>query len=848
MIIKMPSHQTGRPIRWFLRGTVAGACLMAGFPVIAQVAGPTPPSILQELREFRTFGTVLLVAAHPDDEDRPLLAFLSKSCDFRTGYLSINRGDGGQNEIGPEFDAKLGVIRTQELLAGRRIDGAQQFFTRAIDFGYSKSMDETLRIWDHQAVLGDVVRVVRTFQPDVIVTRFAPVAQPGNHGHHNASALLALEAFKIAGDPKAYPEQIAEGLTPWQPTRIVQDGGNGGLSISGSNTDPVTGQTVQAIAARTSAQHKTQGLGGFGGRGGGGGNGNFRAGFTLLDGAPATNDILDGIDTTWSRVVGGAEIGKQAEEIIAKFDTNNPAASVEALLKLRKNLHALTSSVGGPLLYVKCEVLDKILWSCLGLSVSTTVAKAEVVPGEVVELDFAVKLGSGWPVEWKSISTSLKHTVAVPETVRSKNEVNHGELKVNGITANIPKDALLSQPYWLRQEPSVGMFRVADAHLIGRPDNPPEFPVSYVFQVGDQTLEIFDEPVQAGTELGRFEARRTLKIISPVSLKFGSGVALFTPGSKKTVEVEITAARAGVSGTLHLESPADWKISPASQPFKMANAGDKMKLVFNVTAPAQASTGSLLAVAEMADGTSYSNQHDEIHYDHIPVQVLQPPSQLKVVAFDFAVRGKNVGYLPGAGDDTAEDLTQLGYTVTTLTGADLTPEKLRGLDAVVIGVRAFNERTDLAANFPALLAWVEQGGTVVAQYNRPNGLRTQQLGPYPLSIQGQAPPLRVTDENAPVTFLLPDHPALNVPNKITAADFAGWVQERGAYFASQWDERYAAPLAMSDPGETQPNSSLLIAKHGNGYYVYTSLAFFRQLPAGVPGAYRLFANLVSLGK
>ena len=354
-----------------------------------------------------------------------------------------------------------------------------------------------------------------------------------------------------------------------------------------------------------------------------------------------------------------------------------------------------------------------------------------------------------------------------------------------------------------------------------------------------------DEPL--ALEHGGQTDARALAVISPVSLAFGSGVALFTPGAKKTVEVEITAARADVSGTLHIESPAGWKVSPASQPFKIAKAGDKMKLAFTVTAPAQPASGSFLAVAEIG-GQKFSNGRYEIRYDHIPVQLLQSAARLKVAAFDFAIRGKTVGYLPGAGDDTAEDLAQLGYAVTTLTGADLTPEKLRGLDAVVIGVRAFNERTDFAANFPALLAWVEQGGTVIAQYNRPNGLRTQQLGPYPLSIQGQAPPLRVTDENAPVTFLLPDHPALNMPNKITAADFAGWVQERGMYFASQWDERYAAPLAMSDPGETQPNSSLLIAKYGNGYYVYTSLAFFRQLPAGVPGAYRLFANLVSLGK
>ncbi|HEY5233457.1 MAG TPA: PIG-L family deacetylase [Verrucomicrobiae bacterium] len=811
----------------------ACAAMILGAPFAAQCEPVSSAQILQELREFRTFGSVLMVAAHPDDEDRPLLAFLSKSRDFRTGYLSITRGDGGQNEIGPEFDAKLGVIRTQELLAGRRIDGARQFFTRAVDFGYSKSMEETLRIWDHQAVLGDVVRVVRTFRPDVIVTRFAPVAQPGNHGHHNASALLAVEAFKIAGDSNSYPEQIVEGLAPWQPTRIVQDGGNG-LSISGGNTDPVNGETVQAIAARTGAQHKTQGVGGFGGRGGGGGNGNFRAGFTLLNGVPGTN-LMDGIDLTWSRASGGADIGKQADEVIAQFDTNNPVASVDALLKLRANLAPLATS---PQVDFKRKLLDKILQDCLGLVVTTTIPSAEVAAGEELKMHSAATVQAKFPVTWLAWGGPSPDVVLKPNEPASRN--------VTLPTANLP----LTQPYWLRESGTVGMFRVDDAKLIGQPENPPPVSVTNEFQIGGnngQMLAVVSDPVQTGTESGKFEARRTLKIISPVSLAFGSGVALFEPGAKKTVEVKITAARAGVSGTLHIESPADWKISPASQPFKMANAGDKIKLVFNVTAPAQASSGSFLAVADIG-GQQFSNGRYEIRYDHIPVQLLQSAARLKVAAFDFAIRGKAVGYLPGAGDDTAEDLTQLGYSVTTLTGADLTPEKLRGLDAVVIGVRAFNERNDLAANLPGLFAYVENGGTVVAQYNRPNGLKTPQLGPYQISIAGQAPQQRVTDENSPVTFLAPDNAALTTPNRLAPDDFKGWVQERGAYFPSSWDEHYAAVLAMNDPGEEPLKGSVLVARYGKGYFVYTGLAFFRQLPAGVPGAYRLFANLVSLGK
>ncbi len=835
-----------------VRLAAAAACVLAGFsaavrsaePAAQPAAMPASPSgaeILQELKEFRTFGTVLMVAAHPDDENRVLLAYLSKGRDYRTGYLSINRGDGGQNEIGSEFGEILGVIRTQELLAGRRIDGARQFFTRAIDFGYSKSLPESLAIWGHQEVLGDVVRVIRTFRPDVVITRFSTQPNPNQHGHHTASAVLALEAFKLAGDPKAYPEQLAEGLAPWQPTRIVQNGG-ASLVLNPSGSNPATGETFQAMAARTSAQHKTQGVGG-----------NFgpprQEGFTFLAGTPATNDIMDGVDTTWARVpFGGAEIAQLADELITNFKTDDPAASVPAILALRAKLTAFQSY--DPVVAEKRGLFDRILQHSLGLTVETTTQVAELVSGEQLQYSGTATVRSSVPV---SIDGMLPAEIYRPFVEGSRLLMNLSPGRPwksdprNLRQLTVQQSALISQPYWLREEAAPGMFRVAETKLIGQPENPPPFMVEYVFVVGDQDLVIPDEPHAPATQPG--ESARRLAVISPVSLSFGSVVALFTPGAKKSVEVEVTAARSGATGTLHLESPAGWSISPASQPFKFSQTGEKTKLAFTVTAPAATASGSLLAVAEMADGTRYSNQHDEIHYAHIPVQILQPPARLKVAAFDFAIRGKAVGYLPGAGDDTASSLQQLGYTVTTLTGADLTVEKLRGLDAVVLGVRAFNERTDLAANLPGLLAYAEQGGTVIAQYNRPNGLRTPQLGPYPLSIAGQAPALRVTDETAPVTFLLPDHPALNTPNKITAADFAGWVQERGAYFASSWDgSHYAAPLAMSDPGETQPESSLLIAPHGKGFYVYTSLAFFRQLPAGVPGAYRLFANLVSLGK
>jgi hypothetical protein len=387
------------------------------------------------------------------------------------------------------------------------------------------------------------------------------------------------------------------------------------------------------------------------------------------------------------------------------------------------------------------------------------------------------------------------------------------------------------------------MFRVDDPTLIGRPENPPVFPVEQVFEVGGQALVVPDEPVQVTTNSAKGQIRRRLDVIPPVSLGFGSEVALFSPGAPHPVEVEVTAYRASAAGTLQLEAPTGWKIAPAKQSFHLAAAGDHARFKFTVTAPPQSITAKIIASAEIG-GRRYRNQRAEINYPHIPLQLLQPPASLKAVSLELAIRGHTVGYLPGAGDSVADSLKQMGYTVTTLTDADLTPERLHGLDAVVIGVRAFNVRHDLATNLPGLFAYVEAGGTVVAQYNRPENSRTLKLAPYDLRLSQE----RVTDENATVTFLAPDHPVLNTPNKITSADFAGWVQERGIYFPNQWDEHFTPILACGDPGETPLKGGLLVAPYGKGHFVYTGLVFFRELPAGVPGAYRLFANLVSLGK
>jgi LmbE family N-acetylglucosaminyl deacetylase len=821
--------------------------LVAGILAGASGAGhaadlSTGPAIRRELQSFGTLGSVLYVAAHPDDENTQVITYLARGRGYRTAYLSLTRGDGGQNLLGPQLREQLGVARTQELLVARRVDGGRQYFTRANDFGFSKDYRETLQIWDRQAVLSDIVRVIRLFRPDVIVTRFAPTPGP-THGHHTASVVLAVEAFKLAGDPQAFPEQLRE-LAPWQPTRIFHNVGLGGagagvagesaateLKLDIGGNDPVTGESFAAIAARSRAMHKTQG---FGLETPAVITASKTERFRLLGGEPATHDLLDGVDTTWNRVPGGAEIGLLTEAALARFDPDKPATILPVLLAIRRRLAALPPD---PVVIDKRQQLDDIIRACLGLEVETVVDQAEVVPGETLKMRHTAIVRSSFPVRWMAVRYPSIH-----RTASRAMELPPNHAVVRRASQVLPPGTPPSQPYWLRREGTAGLFRVDDPALIGLPENPPVFPVEYVFKLGGQTLVVSGEPV-AGTNSAEPAMRRRLEVIPPASIRLASTVQLFAPGDARQVTVEVTGARPHVGGTVELEAPAGWKVSPAARRFRLGMPGDPARFSFTVTAPSELATARLGASVRI-HGARFDNQRVEIRYDHIPPQLLQPAAAMKAVSLELAIRGRHVGYLPGAGDEVAAGLEQMGYVVTPLTSAALTPDTLRTLDAVVIGIRAFNTRKDLAERLPALFTYVEGGGTVVAQYNQSDGLTPDWLAPFRLHISRD----RVTDEHAPATVLVPGHPALTTPNRITQADFEGWVQERGLYFPDQWDERFTTLLAFSDPGEKPLQGGLLVARHGKGYFVYTSLAWFRQLPEGVPGAYRLFANLVSLGQ
>ena len=408
-------------------------------------------------------------------------------------------------------------------------------------------------------------------------------------------------------------------------------------------------------------------------------------------------------------------------------------------------------------------------------------------------------------------------------------------------TRTLPADTALTHPYWLELPSTAGMAQVADKSLVGQPENEPAYVMTYEFALGDQTLALLVAPVQVTRDPVRGELRDTLQVIPPVSVGFADQLARFAPGETREVKVNVIAARADLSGTLELALPTGWKAAPAAQEFMLASIGERVEATFAVTAPVRAESVSL-GVHATVGGRSFNRSPEVIAYDHIPVQLLQPPSKLTAMSLDLKIRGQRVGFLPGAGDTTVETLTLMGYEVKVLSESDLSPTGLAGLDAVVLGIRAYNTRPDLMNYRSALWDFVKAGGNVVVQYNTTSQLPKGDLGPYPLRISRD----RVTDENAKVTLLAPNHPALLGPNRITATDFEGWVQERGLYFPDQWDSAYTPLLGMADPDEGQTRGSLLVAKLGEGYFVYTGLSLFRELPAGVPGAYRLFANLISL--
>jgi len=825
---------------------VAGALLLLACAVLAPVtAQPVQPSsdrdipyasgeFMLALEKLRILGSVLYISAHPDDENTAFLATMAKQRHFRTGYLSITRGEGGQNLLGPEQGDILGIIRTQELLSARRIDGAEQFFTRAIDFGYSKNTDETLELWGKEKILSDVVRIIRTFQPDVIVTRFTPTR--GGHGHHTASAVLAYEAYVAAADPARFPEQ-RDYLKPWKAKRIVwnvfrsartgvEPPPPGTISEDLGAYSPLLGMSIGELAGKSRSMHKSQGFGALEMRG------NVQNWFEHVDGDTARAALFDGIETSWRRIPGGETVDPLVRDAIGQLDVRDPSRLLPLLLRIRAAIGALTPS---PWVEVKRQEVDDIILASAGLWVDALAAAPVVTPGSNVPLSVTLLNRSSAACELTGISVPN----AVRDTTLQRILGRNVPVEVR-LSMAIPGSQPLSRPYWLEATPERGRYSVSDARLLGRPGSPPPFVALVELDFGVERLTV-EVPVRyRWVHPTRGEQYRTLSVVPPVSVSFPAPVIVSPNGQPRNLTITLRNLTPAAGGVVSLQLPPGWSSTPASIPFEFDSALAEKALRFQLLPGGNAGGGMVTATA-LVGGAHTVSDVVRVEYPHIPVQVFVRPSQAEVVSLDIRSNAMSVGYIAGAGDEIPAALGQLGYGVTLLSEEALETGELRRFDVIVAGVRAYNTREGLRRTNARLLEYVYGGGRYVVQYNTRQQSDPVQFGPYPFKITSD----RVSVEDAPVTLTDPKHVLLSKPNVITAADFDGWVQERGLYFAGDWSAEYETPLECHDPGEEPRKGGLIYARHGKGYFVYTGLSFFRQLPSGVPGAYRLFVNLLS---
>ncbi|MEQ6118298.1 PIG-L family deacetylase [Reichenbachiella sp. MALMAid0571] len=788
------------------------------------------------LQKLNVLGTVLYVAAHPDDENTKLIAYLANEKLYNTAYLSATRGDGGQNLIGPEIRELLGLIRTQELLAARRTDGGQQFFSRANDFGYSKNPDETFNIWDKDQVLSDFVRTFRKFKPDVVITRF-PVDGRGGHGHHTASAILAGEAFEASGDASKYPD-LAKEFGVWSPKKLFFNTHPyffGGLDKEDTSQyvtedlglyNPLLGKSYPEIASLSRSMHKSQGFGSTGTRG------SQVEYFIPIIGDPSTG-MFGGIDTSWNRVEGGDKVAAHVENALMSFDATNPELMVDDLIKAYKALDQLEDEHWKK---IKKDEVKTIIKACLGLYLEIKANDSAFTPGDSIKLSVEAINRSKVGVMLSSIAIDKLETFSLNQKLQNNSPFHSDKHYV------LPQDLEYSQPYWLKKEGTLGMYSVADESLIGTPENEAVLHAIFTVEVEGVYLDynlpvIFkkNDPVDG-------EVYQPLEFTPPVFTNIAEKVYVFGSDVSKEVNIIVKAGKANISGSLMIQLPKGWKSSPVNTNFDLKQKGEEQTFQFKVTPPKGQSEGEVVAIANI-EGKEYNKSLVRIDYDHIPLQTLFPKSSSKVVKIDFKRRGQNVGYIMGAGDEIPASLRQIGYNVWEMSDEDITAQNLKDLDAVIVGIRAYNTRERMKFHQDKLMKYVENGGTMIVQYNTNHRLNTKELGPYPFQLSRD----RVTVEEAEVRILNDKHPLMNVPNKITKKDFEGWVQERGLYFPNEWDEKYEALLSSNDPNEDAKSGGLLVAQYGKGYYIYSGYSWFRELPAGVPGAYRLFTNMISLG-
>ncbi|HWD90264.1 MAG TPA: PIG-L family deacetylase [Mucilaginibacter sp.] len=827
--------------------------LFTSINVFAQTNPPQDMvTIEQSLKKLGVLGSVLYVAAHPDDENTRLLAYLAQEKHYRTGYLSMTRGDGGQNLIGSEQGELLGLIRTQELLAARKVDGAEQFFTRAVDFGFSKGPGETLDFWNKEKVLGDVVWVIRKFRPDVIICRF-PTTGEGGHGNHTASAILAQEAFTAAADPTKYPEQLKY-VQVWQAKRLMWNTFSFGtvnttapdqFKINVGVYNPILGKGYGELAAESRSNHKTQGFGSARQRGDA-----YEYFKTILGDAPK-DELMDGVNTTWGRVLNGSEIGLQIENIQKSFDPNHPDKSVTNLVKVYSQVEKLKDPNWRE---QKMKGLADLIAACSGLWAEAYTTEPAYAQNEQMTIHSQV-------ISRYGLNISLNGLTLLEPANNARSTANDTiadySLPFTDKNQALPKNemqtynddcvaAQITQPYWLESPHPIGSYVINNERKIGSPENPYAPTMRFLFSIDSHLVSLDRKLVYKYVNPAVGEIYQPVDITPPVTANIRNAVYIFNSQQPQTVQVNLTAFKNGASGSISLNTPAGWKVSPESVPFTNKSKNDEWEQDFTLTPTGNKSqTGTLEAqITVNGDKDVYNRGILEIRYNHIPNITIFPLAQAKLLQLDLKIAGKKIGYIEGAGDLVPAALRQVGYDVHQLTENEIMNGDLSGYDAIVVGVRAYNVDPRLAIEQPKLLDYVNNGGNLVVQYNNSNGLVTKKIGPYPFNVVNE----RITDETAKITVIDPNNPVMNYPNKINQSDFDGWVQERGLYYTKDSDPQYQKVLRMNDPGEAPKDGALITAQYGKGRFVYTSLAFFRQLPAGVPGAYRLFINLLSKPK
>jgi LmbE family N-acetylglucosaminyl deacetylase len=835
---------------------LAIACVIVAplLPAQKQLSGET--RIRLALEELNNLGSVMMIAAHPDDENTALLAYLARGRHVRTAYLSLTRGEGGQNLIGGDQSDELGIIRTEELLAARRIDGAEQYFTRAIDFGFTKTAEETFTKWPREKVLGDVVWAIRRFRPDVVILRFTGTPRDG-HGQHQASAILGKEAFSAAADPSRFPEQLKY-VQVWQAQRLMNnpaaftdqqqrenDRLPEKLELDLGAYSPELGYSYNEIAGMSRSQHRSQAMGTAERKG------VLTNYLVTLSGDKARKDIFEGINITWARLPGGAAVSAVLNQAAEEFVPAHPEALLPLLAKARQLAASIAAQTKSPIAGRKLAELEETIALCGGVWLDAQADKFEITPGGNLKVTLTALSRS--PLDARMAGEKLAGMPGVPNVVIYPGPLVPNKPFAYSVTVKVPPSQTYSQPYWLVQPRDGSMYSVPDAEQIGNPENGPVLSAEFRLKLGNTEIALTRPVVHRYVDRVYGELLRPLAIVPPVGIDF-SGTALVFPDTKsRRIEIPVKASTGKASGEMHLELPNGWKAAPAAQRFELSGADEQTTVAFDLTPPSGDSEGVARAVA-MVGGRSVSSDTRVINYPHIPAQTLFPPAESKLVRADIRTLAHNVGYIEGAGDEVPAALRQMGCDVTFLSAADLLHGDLSRFDAIVTGVRAFNTRPDLRANYQRLFKYVENGGTLIVQYNTPEGgpnntaLESPMLahiGPYPIKTGRE----RVTVEEAPVTFPNPQLALLHKPNEITSRDFDGWVQERGLNFASEWDPKYQSVLESHDPGEKKPlPGGELYTRYGKGAYVFSSYDWFRELPAGVPGAYRLFANMLSAAK